>query len=68
MTKSVIPDEKSYPPGDHILSVVSLYGPAVALKEEKNLYLGQYLSHKLLRAFNCVLHMLTDLITSNIFG
>ena len=42
--------------------------PAVALKPEKNLYLGQYWSHELVPVFNRVLYMLDDLIALTIFG
>ena len=37
-------------------------------RTKTNLFLGQYLSHKLVRAFNYVLLILADLIILNIFG
>jgi hypothetical protein len=38
------------------------------LNRKSNLYLGQFWSHELVRAFNFVLLILVDLITLNIFG
>ena len=42
--------------------------PAVAYKQGKNLYLGQFWPHVLVRAFKFVLLVLTVLITSTSFG